>query len=246
MAVRRRGWLWRGVVAGAVFCLVLLGWGGWRGLRALLASDFLTVRYLEIQGCRVLPPDSLRLRLEPLLGRPLFAVDVDSLVGELETLPRVETARLQRRLPATLRCSIVEREAVALLFDRDLEEVDAGGRRLRRFGDPPPDLPIIRAGTALPADSLLGLSIAVLAALKEQGFDLSREVSELCAEDRGMVYTRNEGETRVIMGWEDFEERARTYAQVAPKIAEQGYPRELDLRFRDQVIARQADAGVRP
>jgi hypothetical protein len=141
---------------------------------------------------------------------------------------------------------ITEAEGVALLHDGEFKELDASGRPLPRFGAPPPDLPIIQPTRAIPGDSLVGLALAVLAALRDEGFDLAREVSELSAERRGIVYTRNEGRTRVIMGWEDFEERARTYAQAAERIAAQGYPGELDLRFRDQVIARQADSGVSP
>ena len=239
MAVRRRGKLWRAGMVASVLLIVPLGWGGWQGLRALLGSDWLTLRYLEIEGCRVLPESDLRQRLEPLLGRPMHTVDPDSLVAELGALPRVAAVQIERRLPGTLRCRITEAESVALLMDGDFRELDESGRLLPRFGDAPPDLPIIRPQGPVPADSLIELALAALKALRASGFDLTREVSELSADSLGLVYTRNETETRVIMGWEDFDARAVTYAQVFPKVAERGFPRVLDLRYRDQVVARE-------
>ena len=147
-------------------------------------------------------------------------------------------AELRRKLPGTLVVRIEEEQAALLVFDGEFKEIGTRGRLLPRFGGPPPDLPILRQDGALPLDSLIGLSLAALAALRESGFDLSREVSEIGAERRGIAYTRSETVTRVLLGWEDFRERARSYRQVFAEIEAAGFPDELDLRFRDQVVAR--------
>lgn len=244
MAVKRRGPWFRRLLALGVFGIGLMGWGGWRGLRALVSSDWLRLTELRIEGCRVLPESRVRERLEPLLGRPLFAVDPDSLELALADLPRLIAIRISRRPPGTLRCRVREADAVALWLDESFTEIDAAGRPLERFGDPAPDLPIIRPSRALEPDSLKGLALAALAALREAAFDLGEEVSEITAESRGIVYHRNDTPTWVLMGWEDFPARAGCYRDVFAEIDAGGFPAELDLRYRDQVVARKTASAA--
>ena len=244
MAVKRRGAVARLLLALLVCLVGLVGWSGWRGMRALLGSDLMTLNYVEVEGCRVLPEARVKEALEELIGRPLHTLDPDSLRGVLEELPRVAEARVRRRLPGTLSVRIREADAVALIYsDGVFEEIDAKGRILPRFGGPPPDLPILRQNASLPLDSLTGLAMAAIEALMASGFDLSREVSEIGVGPQGVDYMRSESQTRVILGWEGFPERIRGYRQVSAEIAREGFPGELDLRFRDQVVARDAREG---
>jgi hypothetical protein len=244
MAVRQRGWWFRLLLALGVFLLALLGWGGWRGLSALLSSDSLRLREIRVEGCRVLPESRVRERLEPLLGRPLYAIDPDSLEAALLDLPRVAALRVSRRPPGTLRCRVTEAEAVALWLEEDFVEIDAAGTRLDRFGNAAPDLPIIRPTAVISGDSLRVLALGALAALRDAAFDLGHEVSEITAEKRGIVYHRVDSATWVLMGWEDFPARALCYRDVYAEIDAGGFPAELDLRYRDQVVARStASAG---
>lgn len=238
MAVKRRGPWARLLLAVAVFLFCLLGWGGWRGIMAILESDFLTLRYIEVEGCRVLPDSLLHGRLAPLLGRALHSVDPDSLEEALADLPRLKSVRIARRLPGTLRCRVEERSPRALWFDGRFTEIDGEGDFLQRFGNPPPDLPIIRSSALIPADSLRGLALDLLDALTGNGFDLSSELSEITAEKLGIVYYRLQTPTRVILGWRDFHARARYYREAFTQLSEDGFPVELDLRYRDMVITR--------
>ncbi len=244
MAVKRRGPWQRLLLAAVVFCVCLLGWGSWKGIRQLLSSDSLSLRELRIEGCMVLPEERVRERLEPLLGRPLFAIDPDSLEAALADLPRVESVRVSRRPPGALRCRVRETAAIALWLDEHFVELDAEGRPLERFGNPPPDLPIIRPSSTIEPDSLRGLALSALAALREAAFDLGAEVSEMTAENRGIVYHRNGSSTWVLMGWEDFPARALCYRDVYTEIEAGGFPAELDLRYRDQVVARQTASAA--
>jgi hypothetical protein len=249
MAVKRRGPWWRVLLALGVFAIVLVGYGGWRGARALLGSDWLRLRELRIEGCRVLPVARVRERLEPLLGRPLFGrggIDVDSLAVALGDLPRVRHLELRRRLPGTLECRVTEAAGVALWLEGRFVEIDAAGLALERFGDAAPDLPIIRPAQTLGPDSLRRLALAALDALRRADFDLAREVSEITADSTGIVYYRSETPTRVRMGWEDFGARTRCYRDVFAEIAADTFPGELDLRYRDQVVARERRALEKP
>jgi hypothetical protein len=245
MAVRRRGPWWRVLLALGVFALALAGYGSWRGLAALLGSDWLRLRELRIEGCRVLPVSRVRERLEPLLGRPLYGrhgIDTDSLALALADLPRLRRIELRRRPPGTLECRVEEAAAVALWLEDGFVEIDSVGLALERFGDAAPDLPIIRPSQSLAADSLRRLALTALAALRAADFDLAREVSEITADSTGIVYYRSESPTRVRLGWEDFGTRTRCYRDVFAEIAADTFPRELDLRYRDQVVARKRAA----
>jgi len=238
---RRRASRWRRLLpASLIALLVLIGWGGWRGLGAVLDSDILRTRYLEVTGCRVLPEALVTEILEPWIGTPLARLPMDSLRLEVAALPRVATLRLDRRLPGTLRCRIEEARPMALLMEGGLfRELDREGRELERFGAPAPDLPILIPGGEVDTDSLVVLARLALGALEAASFDLGREVSEMRVDRRGLVYSRNAGSTQVILGWVDFPARVAAYREVYPRLdAENSFPRELDLRYRDQVVAR--------
>ena len=249
MAVKRRGPWWRVLLALGVFAIALAGYGSWRGVTALLGSDWLRLRELRIEGCRVLPVARVRERLEPLLGRPLYGrggIDIDSLAVALADLPRVRRIDISRRLPGTLECRVSEAAGVALWLEGSFVEIDAGGLALERFGDAAPDLPIIRPSPTLGPDSLRPLALAALDALRRADFDIAREVSEMTADSTGIVYYRNDSPTRVRMGWENFGARTRCYRDVFAEIAADTFPGELDLRYRDQVVARERRTLEKP
>ena len=239
MAVRRRSRWMRLVWGLMLFFVLILGWGGWRGVLALIDSDLLTARYIEIEGCRVIPEQRVRDILGPALGGALLRVDTDSLRREIADLPRVREVKLRRRLPGTLRCTVEEAEALALLSGESFRELSREGRLLERYGNPAPDLPIIRLSTVVGEDSLVTLAVEALLALESASFDLGREVSEMGVDEGGLFFLRNEGRTRVLLGWEQYAQCVAAYREVFPRLTgEKGFPRELDLRYRDQVVAR--------
>ncbi|MDP6796483.1 MAG: FtsQ-type POTRA domain-containing protein [Candidatus Krumholzibacteria bacterium] len=239
MAVRRRG-PWRKILLVLILCLLGLGgWGSWKGFLAILNSDFLTTRYLEVEGCRVVPEEKIRELLQPAIGQPLFRLDRETLGSSLTVLPRIRSLKLSRHLPGTLRCRVEESEALALFYDGKFREIDREGRFLERYGSEAPDLPILRKSDRISADSLMTLALPVLTALQESFFDLSREVSDLGLEERGLFFYRNEGQCRVLLGWDSFDEKIANYREIHSRLdQEKSFPEELDLRYRDQVIAR--------
>lgn len=88
----------------------------------------------------------------------LLRFDAMAARRRIEALPWVETARIARILPGTLRVDIVERRPIAVWRDRDSHHlIDATGRRLARVpAADMPDLPRL-AGVGAPeaAASLL-------------------------------------------------------------------------------------------
>lgn len=228
-APRRRRRLLRLVAWGlALPVLLTLPWWGRAGLRQL---DFFHVRSVEVVGARYLDPAVVASRL---------AVDtLHSVWDELRPLelrvaghPQVESVTVERRLPGTLVVRIEERAPVAFVSTAvGLQVLDARGRVLPI--DPsrtPVDLPVL-AGVDT---ALLG----VLGELRATRPELFRRVSEVRQSGRDeLVFRFHSISVRASRGVS-----ATRLAEVEPVEADLARrnvrPVELDLRFRDQVIAR--------
>lgn len=205
----------------------------WWGPRALSHLDFFHVRRVEMEGVRyartsellaLLDVDTLQSVWQPL---PPLAL-------RLEGHPLVLSAIVERRLPGTLHIRLTEREPVALVEQKGqpLMPADARGRMLPI--DPvrtPLDVPIATA----PDSALLHL----LGGLRASAPSIYRRVARAAAVgttefrlqlDSVTVRTpRNVTVARVRDILPVEADLARNRLRVV----------ELDLRFRDQVIARQ-------
>jgi cell division protein FtsQ len=203
-------------------------WWGRAGLRHL---DFFHVRAVEVVGTRYLDPAVVAQRL---------AVDtLHSVWDEIAPLeqrvaghPQVASVAIERRLPGTLLVRIEERAPVAFTTgERGLRVLDADGRELPI--DPsrtPVDLPVLAA-----ADTAL---LRLLGELQATRPGLYRRVSEVRPVGRDeLVFRLFSTSVRTARGVS-----AARLAEVEPVEADlarrQLRPAELDLRFRDQVIAR--------
>ena len=215
---------------GAVAILLALTSPLWA--RPILSRmDFFRVRHIEVRDARFTPADEIRRRL---------AIDTTfSIWNDLEPLERrvaehrqVSRVRIGRRFPSTLVVSVEEHQPVALVPAKNgLQAYDASGRALPL--DPsrtPVDVPVIaRADTVL---------LRFLGQLQASQRDLFARVNE----------ARRSGRDELILDLVNFSVRMRTdigverLAQVSSVdsalAARQSRPRELDFRFRDQVIAR--------
>jgi cell division protein FtsQ len=224
---RRPRWRRRLIAAAALLALA----SPWLAPPLLRRMSFFHVRHVDVRGHRFSQPAAVvaRLRIDTT-----FSVwnDLEPLERRLGEDPLIAEARIARRLPATLVVTLVENDPVALVpASGGLRAYDARGRLLPL--DPsrtPVDLPI----TPRP-DTLL---LRLLGELKELQPGLFARVSEL----------RRNGRDELIMELVTVPVRMMTdismerLAQIS--LVERDLERrrarvsELDLRFRDQVIAR--------
>ena len=202
------------------------------GRAALQQLRFFNVREVRVEGARYLDPAVVvaRLRLDTTIS--LFD-DGDRWVRRVEGHPQVDSVRITRELPGTLVIHVSERLPVALASAAGgLVALDADGRRLPV--DParmPMDLPVI--GTrdvhllAL-LDTVRRVTPALFAALS----DIRRERGELRLRVTGVEVRAPLalGAARLSDIMPVTDDLARRRVRVA----------ELDLRYRDQVIARLA------
>jgi len=189
------------------------------------------VRQIEVLGTRQLPPRAVvaALRLRP---RASVFDATAPLAERVKALPGVLEARIERRLPGTLRVVVREAEPVAFVpAARGLTPVDARGTLLPF--DPartPLDLPI-----AVTADSNV---LGVLALVQAVDAGLYQEITVARRLTRGDVALEL-GSRRVLVGRDAGPEVIQAVALVAQDLAAKKRPyAELDARYAGQVVVR--------
>ncbi|MEO7042507.1 MAG: FtsQ-type POTRA domain-containing protein [Gemmatimonadaceae bacterium] len=217
-------------VAGILLAIVVVTAPQW-GRANLRKLAYFHVRKLEIRGVKYLQPDDVvaRLRVDTLRS---IIDDVTPLEARLRTLPQVASVDISRRFPGTLIVTIQENLPVALVPRGDgLQPYDSSGRALPI--DPSRatlDLPIL----TVPNRGALRL-IGELRATDPAMFN---RISEVALVGADLVFTLNSSL------------RVRASAGVAPQRFRDIFPvesdlasrneraAELDIRYRDQVVAR--------
>ncbi len=224
-------WRWGRVVGVLLAVGVVVGAPSW-GPRALARLDYFHARRVVFEGVRYARPAELmeRLTVDTLqsVWQPL-----EPLAERIGAHPMVASVVVERQLPGTLLIRVVEREPVAYVTRKGrLEPADATGRPLPI--DParyPLDVPV-----AASSDSSL---LHLLDGLRKDAPRLYARVShgERAGTDEmrfklGGVIVRTASDVTVA--------RFKDILPVEADLARNHLRAvELDLRFRDQVIARQ-------
>ena len=222
-------WLRLSALLAAVAAIVSCPWWGPSVLSRLA---FFHVRRVEIVGTRYTRTAELLALLKVDTMQSVWQ-PMEPLADRLADHPLVASVVVERQLPGRLAVRVVEREPVALVAGGSaLQPADGFGHRLPI--DPvkaPLDLPL-----AASADSTL---LSVLAALKESAPELYARI--VFAERVGRDELRFRlGNLVVRTGLEVTVARFRDILPVEADLARNALRVvELDLRFRDQVIARQ-------
>ena len=220
---------WRTVgIAAALIVLVAVPWWAPPMLSHL---SFFRVRHVEVNGYRYLPPDDVlkRLRIDTTTS---VWTDLSELERRVKTHPQIRSATIDRNLPGTLVVHVSENLPIAYIpASGGLRAVDADGRFLSI--DPSRvaiDLPVLaKADTAL---------LQLLANVRSVSPALFGEISDI----------RRTGGTDIALTVATTQVRAlasisaQRLADIIPVEADlarrRAHVTELDLRFRDQVIAR--------
>lgn len=226
----RRGRRWRrlALVAGGIAVIATTPWGG---PRLLAEMSFFRLRRVQVVGARYLRADSIVALLGVDTTRSIWD-ETDELVARVRKHPLVSDVEISRRVPGTLVVTVTERVPVAFVpTARGLEPLDAAGRTLRI--DPSRvnvDLPVLaRRDTAV---------LRLLGELRERSPRIYERVSAARRAGRGEIVL--EMGTVNVRAMDDVSaERLSDILPVEADLARrQARVAELDLRYRDQVIAR--------
>ena len=212
----------------------------WWGLAVLRRLDFFRVRRVEIDGARYVSPDEIVSRLRIDTTRSLFD-DVGPLEERVRLHPSVLDVRIERKLPGTLLVRITENLPVAFVpAASGLVAVDATGRSLPV--DPATadmDLPVLAARDTV--------ALRVLGEVRAQAPALFARIGEVRRIPRGssfyLLFRLTESPTNlahdVLASGDVTADRLSDIVPVEQDLARRDLrATELDLRFRDQVIAR--------
>ncbi len=220
---------WKAVgVAAAVLVIVAIPWWG-----PLLLShlSFFRVRTVEVSGYRYVQPEDVLKRLRLDTTTSVWS-DLGELEHRVEMHPQIKLATIERDLPGTLVVRVTENPPIAYVESpQGLRAVDKDGRFLPI--DPSRvaiDLPVLaRADTTL---------LHLLANVRSVSPALFGEISDI----------RRTGGTDIALTLSTAQVRAlasitaQRLADIIPVETDLARRKarvtELDLRFRDQVIAR--------
>lgn len=218
-------------LAGRITILLFLVASPWWARAALRELDFFRVRRVELEGVRYATPDEIvsRLRVDTTMS---VWDDVSPLEARVAEHPQVRAVRIRRKLPGTLVVVVTENPPVALVnTPRGLVVTDAAGDSLPV--DPTAidvDLPILAA-----RDTLL---LRLLGETAEAEPALFARISEARRSGRGEIVLVLP-EYRILADSSVTVPRLAEVLPVELDAARRGWrPRELDVRFRDQVIVR--------
>jgi cell division protein FtsQ len=222
------------LIASAVLATVASPW--WAP-RALSRLDFFHVRRVVFEGMRYTPrTEALALlRVDTLQS---VWQELAPLAARLESHPLVASARVERQLPGTILVQVTEREPVALVRRKDgrLDPVDGAGHRLPI--DPaqvPMDVPLSAS-----ADSALMHLLEGLRSAEPALFARVERADRVKSGDRPDEFRIKLGAITVRTNPQVTVDRFKDILPVEADLARNRLRAvELDLRFRNQVIARQ-------
>lgn len=204
---------WKAAVAvllvGAV--VVVLGW-------VLLSSRLLVVRQIQVAGEDRVARAQVVRAAQVRLGTPLAHIEGGAVERRVEGIRQVESARVQRKWPSTLRITVAERTPVAAVRDGSAYQlVDRFGVTVTTVERRPPDMPLADLATPAPGDPSTRAALAVVDALPEA---LLNKVSAVAAPSPTEVTLRLGGRRTVLWGGpERSAEKAQTLAVLMKRDA---------------------------
>lgn len=212
----------------------LLAVGGsmpWWGTRALSTLAFFRVRSVEVQGAHYLAPRAVVERLGLDTSMSVWR-DLSPLEARVRTMAGVRDAVVSRALPGTIVVRLVERTPVALApSGGGLRPYDGTGTLLPI--DPTRDdldVPIVATADAA--------TLRLVGRLRQRVPAFYATVSEVRRTSGGDLLFLTPG-LRVLAAPGTNADRFATILPVAADLARRHVRvQELDLRFRDQVVAR--------
>ena len=203
----------------------------WWAPRALAKLAFFRVRRVEIVGTQYVAPGDILRRLNVDTTRSVWD-PAEILEARVSGHPEIRSVRIRRRLPGTLVVEIVENLPVALV------PAETG---LRAYDDRGVLLPVDPSKVDVDVPVLAQRDTALLRLLGEmrrESPELFGRISELRSLRRGEVWMKVASTPVLTTAGVTVERLLELDPVLRDLERRQLRPAELDLRFRDQVIAR--------
>ena len=229
-----RKWKW----VALILLLLLLAPASWLARRAASRMEFFQLRSIAVEGTRFMSPESVIERLAVDTSRSVWD-DTEPLAARLRTMPQIAEVTISRKLPGRLVVNIRENLPVALApSPRGLEAVDSAGVVL------PIDPALIDLD--LPVANQRDKSIlSLLTDTRARNPMLYRRISEIAKDGKDSFVLHlapspaSEATLKVRASVGVSVSRLADIFPVESDLMRRRVSvAELDLRYRDQVIAR--------
>jgi cell division septal protein FtsQ len=220
---------------------------------ALYVYDYLTtaesfaITEVELRGLARIEDGDLRGKLADLEGENILLAQLELYEERLEMHPRVESVSMKRIIPDKIRCTVREREPVALLFADRFLEIDRHGMVMAEDEFTALlDLPIVtgvsggevQVGKVCEAPGVQG-ALEVLRAARELGGEFAADISELHVSHNGVLVRSLRDDRVLVLGLGNYESRLRRYLALRDTMERERPAKTIvDLRFEDQVVLR--------
>jgi hypothetical protein len=196
------------------------------------------VRSVEVSGVRHTAREDLTRITGAYVGLNLFKLDIARIQHDLRALPWVERVAIEKKLPSTLKISVVERQPVALAsIDGVIRYVDQHGKSFAdlspKVGNP--DLPLITNVRGVQIKDC----VAFLVFMRTHHPPLYARISEVSPSENGLVVFDRDLRTRIFIPGADAASKWQSLYGFASAEGFRGAPPEyVDLRFADRVIVK--------
>ncbi|WP_329258310.1 FtsQ-type POTRA domain-containing protein [Actinoallomurus sp. NBC_01490] len=190
---RSRSSRWKALFV-ALLVIGVLGTAAW----VLLGSRLLVARHIDVVGERLVSRDRVIAVARVRLGEPLIKLNTGAVRDRVEAVQEVETARVERRWPATVRIVVRERTPVAAVQqDNRFLQIDRYGVTVLTSAARPRGLPELDVANPVQSDPSLRSGLAVIRALPAW---LSRRVASVEARSPEAVTLRLKEGVAIVWG----------------------------------------------
>jgi hypothetical protein len=229
----------------ALGVLAMLPWGEFR-------ARVLVVGRVRVSGLRYLDAAQVERRSGLAAGQDLLSLDLDRARQQVLMEPRVREARVHRAGLRDVEIHVEERVPALLVEHGEPWEIDATGVLLEPLeqgvtADVPllsgPDFSDVRPGSQVQTVEVRR-GLAWTAILSDNALRLAGQVSEVDVSDSGLTRLVLLNGVRVLAPvWPNGTRQLSGLRATLADLAAKGMtPREVDVRFKDQIVVR----GARP
>ncbi len=190
---RGRPGRWKAIFVAALV-LGVLGTSGW----VVFGSRVLVVRHVVVTGTHLLPKSQVIAATGVHVGGSMIKLDTGAVAERVAGIQQVESVRVERHWPATLRIEVRERvPAVVAVRGRRYYQIDRFGVTVLTTSARPRGLPELVVGAPDAGDPATAAALAVWRSLPER---FRRRVSTIGATDPEEVTLRLKSGVSVVWG----------------------------------------------
>jgi cell division protein FtsQ len=172
----------------------VLGTAAW----ILLGSRLLVARTIDVTGEHLVARDRVLAAARVRIGEPLARLNTGAVRDRIEAIQEVETARVERRWPATVRIVVRERRPVVVVqHDNRFLQIDRYGVTVITSAARPHGLPVLEVGNPTQTDPGMRAGLAVVGGLPPW---LSHRVVGVAVRSAEDVTVRLTGGVSVVWG----------------------------------------------